>query len=498
MLPNSFLMPWLGAALLTTQLEPFIESTRESWGIPGLAVAVVSGEELLLARGYGVRRAGATEPVDAHTLFAIGSTTKAFTATAVAMLVDDRLISWDDRVAGLVPGFSLKNRCSTGAITIRDALAHRSGLPMANLMWLSGLHDSEALIGRLRHLEPVSGLRESFTYQNVLYLATGRIIEAVTGHSWEAFVTGRILRPLGMAGTRVNHEDTRAAANIAAPHIMEGGAIRAVPYRDIDAIGPAGSMLSNASDMVQWLRFQLSGGVANGRRLLDEKTLFETREPQMLIRREGPVEAFYPDTRSLAYAMGWVVSEYRGRVLYDHGGGIDGMTALVALIPEADIGVALLTNLQTATPPYWLLYPIIDLLLGEAPVDRGEGFGRIEQAVRSSVESGPPRIEGTRPSTDLGAYVGRFSNPALGGASVIDDGNGPVFRFGRFIAPLEHWHFNTFRLDWTDRAWKAAAGPGWLTFGMNVRGEIDGFDLVPYPGESWRFTRDDAGADENR
>ena len=471
-------------------LDARIDSLRVAFGIPGLAIAVVSEDSCVLTRGYGMVRVEGVERVDAETLFAIGSTTKAFTSTAMAMLVGEGVLDWDDPVSELLTGFALEDPWLTRQITVRDMLAHRSGLPMANLLWLTGMHEAEELVERLRFLKPSADFRAAFTYQNVLYVAAGEIIERTTGIGWADFVVQRILDPLGMERTRTSMENLDAVGNLASPHVSMGGSIRPVPYRNIDAVGPAGSILSSAEDMARWLRFQLSQGMAGDRRLVESEALLETHRPQILIPREGPVATFYPDTRSLEYGMGWVVSEYRGRRVLDHGGGIDGMTTLVALVPEEGLGVAILTNLQTATPPYWILYPVLDVLLGHEPIDRTDGFRAIAEQVEAILRVEPPRVEGTQPSLPLESYAGAYESALLGSARVTLEDGRLVFRFGRFTGPLVAWHFDTFRADWDDGAWRAAAGPGWITFRLDRAGAVEALELVAIPGEEpWTFRR---------
>lgn len=475
-----------------------IERLREAWNVPGLAVAVVAEDSVVLARGFGARREGDRGSVDAATLFAVGSTTKAFTSTALATLVGEGELGWDDRVVDHLPGFRLKDPWVTREITLRDLLAHRSGLPMANLTWLTGQLEPDELVRRLRHLEPAAGFRERVTYQNVLYLVAGRILSRVSGRDWAEFVRRRLLEPLGMDRTQTGVAGLGEVANVAAPHAPVEGRPVPVPYRDIDAVGPAGSLLSSASDMARWLRFQLDTGRVSGRRLVDPKALLETRRPQIVMRPEGPLAAFYPDAEDLAYGMGWVVSRYRGHRLLDHGGGIDGMTSLVGLVPERGLGVAILTNLQLEAPPYWLLYPILDALLGHDPVERSGRYRALGERVRAAVTSEPPRREHAPPSRDADAYAGRYLSAPLGEARVELRAGELVFRVGTMSGPLEHWHYDTFRIEWTDRAWLAAAGPGWVTFRLNREGDVGALDLVAIPGESWTFERDGGGSSATR
>jgi CubicO group peptidase (beta-lactamase class C family) len=469
-------------------IEARIEAYLADWEIPGLSLALVHRDSVLV-RGFGVRRIGERDRIDGQTLFAIGSTTKAFTSAAAALLVAEGRLGWDDPVIEHLTGFTLYDPWVTREITLRDVLAHRSGLPMANPMWQGGQLDADELLERLRHLKPMSGFRETFTYQNVLYLAAGRIVAEVAGTTWAEFVERRLFSPLGMTRSRTSSRGMEGVANVATPHAVFEGEVIPVPYRDIEAVGPAGSILSTGADMARWLRFQLGEGEIAGRRLVAPEALLETRRPQTVIRREGPLELFYPGAHRLEYGMGWIVSDYRGLQVLDHAGGIDGMTSLVILVPEEELGIALLTNLQTPAPPYGLLYDLLDILLGHAPIDRTHQFHELVMAVEAMVATEPPRTPGTRPALPTDAYVGSYASELLGTARVIVEYGCLVFRLGSFVGPLEHWHHDTFRAEWTDRAWRSAAGAGWVTFRLDREGTIRDLELALVPGEAWIFER---------
>lgn len=466
-------------------LEALLEAERTAWSIPGLAVTIVKDDAVVLAKGYGVRAIDGTGAVDAETRFAIGSTTKAFTATALGILVDEGRLGWDERVAALLPGFALHDAHTSREITIRDLLAQRSGLPMANLMWLGGQHDRSELVRRIRDLEPMASFRSTFSYQNVLYAAAGEVIEAVTGTPWDVFLAERLLRPLAMDRTTTSVDSHAGLDNVATPHAVIDGTLRPVPYRDIDPVGPAGSIQSTASDLGRWLRLQLGGGALDGRRLIAESMLAETHQPQIVMRREGPLTAIYPETRWLAYGMGWVVSDHRGRTLLDHSGGIDGMTSLIALVPEERLGVAILTNLQLVVPPYWILYAILDTYLGGEPTDWGARFEELVGQLEARSEL--HRIPETKPSLALDRYVGTYESAPLGEVVVERLDGGLHLRYGSLTGPLEHWHHDTFRLPWADRAWLAAAGPAWVTFHLGRAGTAERLELEAMPGETWEL-----------
>lgn len=489
----------LGPACLGAQdtavreLASSLDAMREEWRIPGLAVAVVRGDSVLLARGFGVREAGRPERVSDATLFAIGSATKAFTSAVTASLVDEGSLAWDDPVVDHLPGFRLRDPWTTRAITVRDLLAHRSGLPMANFMWLPGGVDRDELIGRLRHLEPTAGFREAFTYQNVLYAVAGAVLEQAGGAPWSELVRARLLEPLDMKRTRTGVDGLDAETDVATPHALVDDVEVPVPYRDIHAVAPAGAILSTASDMAAWLHFQLGTGVrANEGDVPSRPALEETRTPQIPIRLEGPIGLFYPRARSVAYGMGWTISDHRGRTLLDHGGGIDGMTTLVALLPEEEIGVAILSNRQLPLPPYWMLYSVLDALL-DAP-ERIDWSGHFRDVIASLPQPAPPeREEGAGPSHADSAYVGTYGNPVLGSIEVEEQAGALGFAIGSMRGALEPWHHDTFRAAWDDIAWSAAAGPAWITFRLDRRGEVEALVFEPLPGERWRFERGGGG-----
>lgn len=491
-------------------IDRTIESLRAEFGIPGVAVAVVRGDSVAHARGYGVRRMGGDGgeerrdggkghdgPVDEHTLFAIGSATKAFTATLIGTLVDQGLLGWDDRVADRLPGFRLRDPATTAGLTIRDLLAHRSGLPPANLMWLTAEStDADTLLRRLRELEPAAGFRSAFTYQNLLYVAAGRITEEASGRSWDALLAERLLGPLGMVRTTATPGGLVDRPNVATPHVLVDGAARPVPFREIDHVGPAGSIHSSAADMARWLRFLLAGGAWDGERLIEAATLAETTTPQMVVPADPVMAAFHPAARLQAYGMGWFISDFHGMTLLAHGGGIDGMSALVAWVPEAGLGIALLTNLQTSTPPTWIfgmLYDVLDAALGVEPTDWRAPAASLDAMFTEMMGRGvePERVAGTRPSHGLDAYAGTWTKPTLGEARIALEDGRLVFRHGTLEGTLEHWHYDTFRVRWEDVAWRAAAGSGWITFRLDRSGAPAELELVAIPGETEQLVRAD-------
>ncbi|MFW6206585.1 MAG: serine hydrolase [Gemmatimonadota bacterium] len=480
----------VGAQVLDADsIDAAVERVQTEVGIPGLALAVVRGDSVVHLRGYGVRSVDGGDPVGPNTLFAIGSATKAFTATLAGIMVDEGRLGWDDRVVDRLPGFGLRDPYATAEITIRDLLAHRSGLPTANLMWLPTAHPPDTLIRRLRHLEPAAAFRSAFTYQNVLYLAAGRVLERASDRRWSELLRERILEPLEMRNTNTSTAALTGRTDVATPHVRLAGTTRTVPYRDIDDVAPAGAINSSAEDLARWLRFLLAEGVApDGRPLVETVTLRETWTPQIVIRADPATRAFHPAARLQAYGLGWFVSDFHGRTLVAHGGGIDGMTALVAWVPEEDLGVAILTNLQTTVPAwiYGILYSILDPALDVGPTDWQSPYREIERMVAELRASEPRRIEGTAPSLPRQAYAGAYVAPALGEARITMDDERLTFRYGALDGTLEHWHHDVFRVEWLDPAWRAVAGPGWVTFRLDRSSGVAGLTLEALPGtEDW-------------
>jgi CubicO group peptidase (beta-lactamase class C family) len=384
---------------------------------PGVAIAVVRGDSVVYARGFGVRRLGDPAPVDERTLFAIGSASKAFTGLAMAMLVDEGKVAWDAPVTDYLPDLVLSDPYVTRQLTIRDALTHRSGLARTDLVWISGQFDADELLRRLRFV-PVTGFRSQYGYQNLMYLAAGKVVAKASGlASWNAFVEQRIFAPLGMGASSTSVRALAGQANVARPHAVIDDTLRAVPFRDADVVGPAGSINSNAVDMARWLRFQLG----DGKPLLSGRALAETRTPQFTLRRTarpGGREGHFS-----AYGAGWFLEDYHGRFVVHHGGNIDGMTSLVAFLPDERVGVAVLTNMNGSPLPTALVYTVFDRFLGRPPRDRVAELveARTRAAARAAeaearLES--ERAKGTSPSLALARYAGVYADSASGDVRV--------------------------------------------------------------------------------
>lgn len=468
-------------------LDAYVARVLEEFKVPGLSLAVVQDDRILLAKGYGVRRLGEPARVDEDTLFAIGSISKSFTALALGLLCDEGKLHWDDRVTTYLPDFQLYDPYVTREFTVRDLLTHRSGLEAfsGGTLWYGSNYSREEVLRRIHHLKPVASFRSTFAYQNVLYLAAGQILPAVSGKSWDDFVTERLLRPLGMARSFTRAADLARASNVAAAHVELEGRVRVVPWRSYDNIAPAGSIMSSAKEMAEYLRLQLSRGQVGGRRLVSEAVMDETWEPQTILPRRTPppeFKALQPEFS--AYGLGWFVEYREGAKVVTHSGGVDGMTALVTLLPGRNLGIVVLSNQQG--PETSLVTRRIFETLAGGPVKDWDQVvlkrEKVGQQARQAAEQKllSERARNTRPSLPLAAYAGRYRDEMYGDVLVAVEGARLVARFSHsptFIGELEHWHYDTFRVRWRD----PLIAQGMITFVLDDHGRIDDLRLVEPP-----------------
>jgi CubicO group peptidase (beta-lactamase class C family) len=461
------------------ELDNYINNAMKEWQVPGLAIAIVKDDRIVLAKGFGVRELGKPTPVDERTLFAIGSSSKAFTAAAIAMLVDEGKLKWDDPATKYLPGFQLYDPYTTRELTIGDLLTHRSGLTRGDLLWYASAYDRDEVLRRVRYLKPSWSLRARFGYQNIMFLAAGQVISSVAKKSWDDFIRERIFMPLGMNSSGTSIKALINSDDVATPHSKIDDVVTKIPWRNIDNIAPAGSINSNVVDMAQWVRLQLGGGVYEKKRLLSSGAMKEMHMPQTIIRIEGPNERLYPEAHFLNYGMGWFLSDYRGRKVVEHGGAIDGMRALVAMMPEEKVGMVILTNLNGSVLVQALMYKIFDSYLGGPQRDWSSELLKSikafeEQGKTAEKKAEAERVKGTTPSLPLERYAGTYQSEMYGETKVALENGKLVTRFGpNFNGDLEHWHYDTFRVTWRDRM----QGKGFVNFRLNTQGKVDSMSI---------------------
>jgi len=441
------------------EIHGIVEKVMETWNIPGLAVAVVKDDTVLLAAGYGVREIGKPEKVDENTLFAIGSNTKAFVATAIGILVAEGKISWDDPVTKYLPTFQLHDPYATRLITIRDLLCHRSGLATwAGDILLLSSYPTEDIVRRLQHIQPGFGFRSGYGYSNLMYVTAGLVLSTVTGSSWEAFVKHRLFTPLGMAHSVTSPKLFGDRTNIAIPHESVYGPIQTVTYREDSNTGAAGSICACASDIARWLRFQLNGGRLEGRQLLEQSVLEATHTPHTLIPILPIERKLFPTRHFSTYGLGWFLNDHNGRLAVRHTGGVDGMLSSTIMLPEEKLGVAVFTNKLPNAGYLALSYELVDRMLGlaerdwiQAYLDFEQETGEQAKRVRSKIRE--TRVRDTRPALSLQNYAGNYHS-LIAGDAVITERDGQLYiqlkAHATMSGELTHWHYDTFLCKWHD------------------------------------------------
>jgi CubicO group peptidase (beta-lactamase class C family) len=477
-------------------LDAYIEDALRAWQVPGLAIAVVRGDSIIYARGFGVRQVGRSEPVDEHTLFAVASTTKAMTTAALGMLVDEGRLRWDDRVADHLPSFRLRDPWLTTELTVRDLVTHRAGLSRSDNLWIAAPFDRAEVLRRARHL-PASEFRAGYGYNNIMYIAAGELAAAASGVSWDDLLEMRLFQPLGMTRSTTRSAVVDGRANVSASHTPVDGRVIAVDRRDYDNIGGAGAAFSSAQDMARWLRLHLGDGAVDGVRLLRPATLRELHTPQVLTRGDSVAARMFPDTHFRAYGLGWFLKDYHGRKLVYHSGFINWTRTQVGLIPGAGIGVVVIANLSTSNLQLALMYRVLDALLGLPERDWSAEY--LELARRAELrgreqsrEVEAARVAGTRPSLRPAAYAGIYASDVYGELRLAHEGGRLVLHYAPdYVADLEHWHHDTFRAAWR----RPGFGRAFATFTLDSRGRVAAVQLDGF-GEfrAVRGRTDDAAA----
>jgi CubicO group peptidase (beta-lactamase class C family) len=467
-----------------------VESLRQQFGAPGVTVAIVENGGTTLAQGFGVLDlTGPGRRVDADTNFATGSTGKAFTAAALAILVDEGKLRWDDRIIDHMPDFRMWDSWVTREMTVRDLLTHRSGLGLGagDLLFVprSNLTRAEVM-RRLRFIRPATSFRSAYAYDNILYMVAGQLIEEVSGISWERFMRERVLAPAGMNRATVDNDALRAERNHARPHARLNGPIRGMG--DMEPLGPeavvaqvaapAGGLAISANDMARWLTLQLAHGALPGdRRLFSEAQSREMWTPVVNV----PIPQWPADLRPVqptfnTYALGWTVRDYRGARIVMHGGGVYGSITNVVLIPEKNVGFYIATNSEESAMLAGLTYELIDHYLGLPSAGWPDRFDSFLDARRQSAVTAlqAPAAQPARvgPSLPLARYAGRFTDAWFGTITIREAGGGLAVDFPHWPGlqgRLTHWQYDTFKLTFND----PVVEPAYFTFALGATGAVE-------------------------
>lgn len=434
--------------------DDFVNQALKDWKVPGVAVAVVQGDKVILLKGYGYRDLEKQLPVTPSTLFGIGSITKSFTVSALGMEMDEGKVDWDKPVRDYLPTFKMYDPVLTEQLTIRDLITHRSGLPRHEMVWYSSDFSREDIIRRLQYLETSKPLRSTFQYNNMMFMTAGYIAGLLNGKSWEDTIRERIFTPLGMNGTNFSLKDSQSSPDFALPYRKGADVkeeVKRMPFDeqcpDRCAIGPAGEINSSAADMSRYVLFHLNKGKLEGKALLSENNALQMQTSQMVI--QGAPD--FPEESEESYGMGFMVSQYRGHKRVEHDGNLDGFSAELAFLPNDGIGVVVLTNLDGTGLPGVIAYNVFDRLLGLDQVPWSQRY--LQQEIKGRESEQEAKNKGyvrhktdTHPSHDLKDYLGDYGHPGYGVVSVLADGSGFKLKINKITRSVTHLHYDVFQV----------------------------------------------------
>lgn len=465
------------------EIEEYIEKARLDWNVPGMSVAIVKDGKVFSSRGYGYLKEGENTKVDENSLFAIASNTKAFVSSAIGVLHQEEKLQLDDKVQKYIPEFKLYDAYASSEATVRDLLCHRLGLGTfsGDVIWYKSDFSAREVIGKIQYVEQAYSFRGGYGYSNLMFITAGEVIDKVTGMSWDNFVKIRFFSPLGMRRTITSISDLGRQGNYAIPHKPVNDKNIPIEWINWDNMGAAGGIISSSNDMANWLLFQLNNGVWKKDTILDptiQNVLWSIHNNYIvsLDARERN-----PGTNFSGYGLGWGVSDYYGNKVITHGGGYDGMYSQVAMVPELDLGIVILTNTMKsiATP---LRYYIINSFIEKERKDwSAEALERSKQkgwAERTKEAQREAHVENTKPTVQIDEYAGTYHTDMVGPIHIVYDGNDLFLNFEKaplLTARLEHWHYDTWEINWDyEHAWFDF---GTVQFKLDSELNVTGFEF---------------------
>lgn len=480
------------------EIDAYANTVLDTWKGQGagFAIAIVKDDKVVMEKGYGLRDINKPDKVDENTLFAIASNTKAFTTASLAILVDEGKLKWDDKVSKYLPEFQMYDPWVTNELTVRDLVTHRVGLDTfsGDLLWYDTTYSTDEMLRRVRYLKPVSSFRTRYGYQNLMFIAAGKVVEKVSGMKWADFIKTRILTPLGMDRTTTSVRDIKD--NFASPHNESGGKLRALPLGFLDDASGAVRINSSVHDLSKWIRLQLGRGTFEGKKIFSEQQGWQMHQP-WLARQVGPTDK--PGIQPSQYSgvgMGWFVGDYYGRKIVNHSGGLDGMLSYTILIPEENTGFVVLTNSES--PTFGIMMNKIRDVLVDAPKRdwNAEAFKRDTDGKKRDAEEAAKvdatRVANTKPSLALSAYAGTYTSQMYGDVTVAEENGKLVMRMvpaPNFVADLEHWHYDTWQIHWRPTV-NYNFPRGWVTFTIARDGKTDVLKIDQPNNDFWFYELD--------
>ena len=474
-------------SFLKDSLDNYVNRALSGWQIPGIAVCVIKNGKVVVMKGYGVKDYDTKEKVDENTLFMIGSNTKAFTATALAMLDADKTLSLDDKVTKWIPEFKLDNKAAGEQAIIRDLLCHRIGFRtfQGDFTFYNSSLSREEVIEKLSHVKATYPFRTTWGYTNAAFLTAGQIIPKATGMQWEDFVKSKIFEPLEMKNTLALTRYFPTASNKCSPYTKSDGKLVKIPFCHIDNLAPAGSIGSSISDMSHWVEMQLANGIYNGKQVVPASAIGQTRIPHSILGNGG---SLYNEGHFALYGLGWFLQEYCGRKIVSHTGGVSGFVTSVTLIPEEKLGILVFTNTDQNDFYEALKWEIVDAYLGKPYRNysrvylgfykqQSDADQKKDQMLKDSVAL---HLKTELPLND---YTGNYFNDLYGDMKVVLEKGELKMKFSHhpdMYAKLESLGGNRFYATFTDPEFSKAVFPFRVENGKVESVTVKVADFVEY------------------
>jgi len=466
----------------SNKLNAMIEEGMKEWQIPGLTAVVVKNGKVVFKKTYGIKDIETKEPVDDNTLFSMASTTKALIAISLGILVDQNKISWEDKVIDHLPSFKLSDPYITADARVIDLLTHNLGIGNADLLWVINNLSTAETIDKFKYAKKAYPLRGGFTYQNIMYVVAGELIEAVSEQHWTAFVENEILKPLEMTRTQTKSIDIMKAGNYTTPHYndLDDGIVK-VDYTFSDQIGAAGMVWSTTNDVSNYLTFLVNDGIFKGDTIIQPATFQYLFKPHSILTEND----VYPTNKLTkpkwnTYGLGWFQQDYRGEKLDFHTGSLSGLVALTGIIHDKDVAVYVFANLDHAELRHAIMYKAMDLYAFKD--DNRDWHKEIfklyagfrENAKEAKKKRNEGRIMETSPSLTLDQYSGTYQNEMLGSVTIsLVNGQLQINVNKHLNYKMEHWHHNTF-ITSKDPRWRFES---LINFNLNTSGKIEELEV---------------------
>jgi CubicO group peptidase (beta-lactamase class C family) len=474
------------AQLSEPQVDELVARTMKTFDVPGIAVGIIKDGKLVLAKGYGVTNIKTQQKTDANTLFGIASNSKAFTSAALAMLVDEGKLSWDDKVTKYIPEFKMYNDYVTNEFTIRDLLTHRSGLGLGAgdlMIWPDG-HDftPQDIIKNIQFLKPVSGFRTKYDYDNLLYVIAGEVIVRVSGKSWDDFIEQRIMAPLQMDHSAATWKRLKDTTNTIAPHVPTGGKLQVIPRYTNQIFDAAAGIYTSVNDLSKWVIMQLNNGkYGDGKSLFSEAQHTEMWSPQTIL----PLKNTKPyKTLFKSYGLGWQLADINGHLQVSHTGGLDGIVTQVIMIPDVNLGIIVLTNQQSGSAFNAISNTIKDNYLGIKNPDHVAALSADRREKEDNADKITEEVWNTvdknlkaKLKTDLKKYTGTYKDNWFGEVSITEKKGKLYFaskRSPRLSGEIFFYKGQNFVVKWNIRSFDADSH---IFFDLDANGKANHFTM---------------------